>query len=210
MDGEIVAGDPMIEHWRHYERAFEEYLRVRGVAYVGVDEARRALAAGDAQREAAVTVGVGEGLKYFDFVVYAPTGNLLVELKGRRIVARGAARGATRGAPGNRPTLQNWTTREDLASLKAWRTLFGPGFDPIVVFAYWCDDLPPAALYEEVFEHGGRWYALRSIGLNDYAAAMRVRSERWGTVHLSTADFDRLSRPFLPGAARVGGQCAAP
>ena len=191
----------MEEHWRHYERAFEEYLRVRGVAFVGVDEARRAMGAcGDARSE------TPEGIKYFDFVVYAPAGSLLVELKGRRIVARGGMR----GAPGQRPTLQNWTTREDLASLKAWRSLFGPGFEPVVVFAYWCDDLPPEALYEEMFEHGGRWYALRSIRLDDYVAAMRARSERWGTVHLSRSDFDRLSRPFLPGAVRVGGQCAAP
>jgi hypothetical protein len=41
----------------HYEAAFEEYLRARGIPYVAVDEARRSLMAD------------GESIKSLDFIV---------------------------------------------------------------------------------------------------------------------------------------------
>ena len=55
----------------HYEAAFEDYLRSRGVPYVPVDEAKRAIFAGDK-------------LKSFDFLVY-PGGqrHWIVDVKGR-------------------------------------------------------------------------------------------------------------------------------
>ena len=57
----------------HYEAAFEEFLRQRGVPYVAVDEARRSLLGGDAS------------LKSLDYIVSAP-GELtwLVDVKGRK------------------------------------------------------------------------------------------------------------------------------
>ncbi len=48
----------------HYEVAFEDYLRSRGVPYVAVDEARKA-------------VFVGTEVKSFDFLVYVPDGRKL-------------------------------------------------------------------------------------------------------------------------------------
>lgn len=55
----------------HYEAAFEDYLRSRGVPYIPVEEARRAIFA-------------GERIKSFDFIVY-PAGqrNWIVDVKGR-------------------------------------------------------------------------------------------------------------------------------
>jgi hypothetical protein len=57
----------------HYEAAFEEYLRARGVPYVAVDEARRSL------------LSSGDSIKSLDFIVSAP-GQVawLVDVKGRR------------------------------------------------------------------------------------------------------------------------------
>jgi hypothetical protein len=56
----------------HYEAAFEEYLRERGVPYVAVDEARRSVLSG------------GGSLKSLDFIVSAPEAMWLVDVKGRR------------------------------------------------------------------------------------------------------------------------------
>ena len=57
----------------HYEAAFEAFLRGKGIPYVAVDEAKKALFA-DAK------------LKSFDFVVYSKTGpNLLIDVKGRQV-----------------------------------------------------------------------------------------------------------------------------
>ena len=57
----------------HYEAAFEEYLRGRGMPYVAVDEARRSL------------LSNGASIKSLDFIVSAP-GQVawLVDVKGRR------------------------------------------------------------------------------------------------------------------------------
>lgn len=172
----------------HYEQAFEHYLRVNRVPYVAVDEARKSLLpAGD-------ELG---SLKSFDFVVYGPTCNMLIDVKGRKHVARAGRR------------LENWVTEEDVAALTRWSTLFGPGFDAVFLFVYWCDDQPPDALFEEMFEYAGRWYALRAVPLRAYADAMRPRSLRWNTVSVPRQSFDRISRTFTvrstPGVVgRIG------
>jgi len=170
----------------HYESAFEHYLRARRVPYVAVDEARKALLPARAGADAAAAA-----LKSFDFVVYGAETNLLVDIKGRKI-----ARAAGRNPGWSR--LQNWATREDVDSLRAWRGLFGPGFGAAFVFVYWCAEQPPDGLFQEVFAHRDRWYAVRAVTLPDYEANMTVRSERWGTVHLPAAAFERVSRPFCP------------
>lgn len=179
----------------HYEQAFEAFLRDNRIPYVAVDEARKALLPKGA------TLGVhrsrfgeAEALKSFDFVVYArPESaahpNLLVDIKGRKVVRSG------RSGP-TRSSLQNWVTQDDVSSLRTWESLFGGDFRAAFVFVYWCDEQPPDGLFQEVFEHRGRWYALRTVSLARYARAMRVRSRRWGTVHLGSGEFERLSEPF--------------
>ena len=65
-----------------YEAAFEAMLRARGIPYVPIDEAKRALFS-------------SAKLKSFDFVVYSKTGpNLLVDVKGRQLRDRSKALGA--------------------------------------------------------------------------------------------------------------------
>jgi len=92
----------------HYEAAFEDYLRRKGLPYIAVDEAKKALFA-------------GAKLKSFDFVVYRPEGkNLLVDVKGRKLV------------PGS-ASLQNWVTREDIDDLRQWQEIFGDGFSAMFI-----------------------------------------------------------------------------
>src|SRR5438067_1897458 len=67
-----IGNDIMADRNIHYEAAFEAYLRQRGIPYVAVDEAKRALFA-------------NAKLKGFDFVVYSKNGpNLLIDVKGRQ------------------------------------------------------------------------------------------------------------------------------
>jgi len=174
----------------HYEAAFEHHLRDRRIPYVAVDEARKALL----PSRGTFRVGAGGGpgaLKSFDFVIYGDPANLLVEIKGRRLDGPSPATGTV--APSR---LQSWVTREDVESLSTWEGLFGEGFRATFVFVYWCDALPPEPLFEEIFEFRRRWYALRAIPVSAYADAMRMRSQSWGTVHLPSAVFDRLSGPL--------------
>jgi len=199
----------------HYEHAFEAFLRARRIPYVAVDEARKALLPDSARfRLGPPDADPAEhALKSFDFVLYGDP-NLLVEIKGRKVArprTRPPAAVGTQRAlyapsataqPERRARLENWATREDVESLSAWETLFGDGFEAVFVFLYWCDTLPPAALFEEVFEHRDRWYALRAVRVRDYRAHMKVRSPRWGTVHLPPARFDEFARPLAPPPGR--------
>lgn len=196
----------MAQRRHHYEQAFEGYLRSRRIPYVAVDEARKALlpeshqlklmtAGGDAAQPVR-----SAALKSFDFVIYGRGANLLVEIKGRRIGRRPARAGGV--SPIGR--LESWVTLDDVESLQAWQQLFGSEFFPAFVFIYWCDEQPPDGLFQEIFEHRERWYAVRAVRLDEYIRAMRTRSPRWRTVHVPPVAFERISQPFAPAALESG------
>jgi radical SAM superfamily enzyme YgiQ (UPF0313 family) len=171
----------MAQRRHHYEQAFEGYLRAHRIPYVAVDEAKKAL----------LPRGSAAGsLKSFDFVIYGEGANLLVEVKGRKA---------------GRRRLESWVTLEDLASLRRWEELFGPEFQAAFVFVYWHEDQPADALFQEVFDSRGRWYALRCVRVGDYAAGMKVRSPRWRTVELPRGWFERVSAPLVTGPGGLPG-----
>ena len=186
----------MAQRRHHYERAFEEFLRSRRIPYVAVDEARKTLLPEGAFAPASSVESDGPArgaLKSFDFVIYGqPGGNLLVDIKGRRVSPR---RSGDRWRPGR---LESWATADDVESLEAWERLFGPDFAAALVFVYWCDAQPPDALFQEVVEFHGAWYALRVVMLDQYRAHMKVRSPRWRTVDVPSSAFEKISRPFAP------------
>lgn len=175
----------MAQRRHHYERAFERYLRANRIPYIAVDEARKALMPAGASAP--------DALKSFDFVVYRRPRNLLLDVKGRRISAR---------RPGGVGRIDPWVTEDDIESLTAWAALFGSAFQPAFVFCAWCDACPAGALFEEIFEHEERWYALRAVTLDDYRAEMRPRSARWRTVCLPARRFEAVSVPFADIAPR--------
>jgi len=192
----------MAHRRHHYEVAFEAFLRERRIPYVGVNEARKALLPAGATLRLADDNGHGPALKSFDFVVYGDGVNLLLDVKGRKIGGR--CGDGTGWRPVTRSGLQSWVTREDVTSLEAWEGLFGHGFEAAFVFVYWCDEQPPDGLFQEIFVHRGRWYALRAVTRGDYARAMRERSRRWGTVFVPAGEFERISQPFAPAVEALG------
>ncbi len=168
----------MAQRYIHYEAAFEDYLRSRGWPYVPVDEQRKAIFA-------------GARIKSFDFIVYpAARPAWLVDVKGRQFPYV--------GANGTR-YWENWVTREDVAGLRQWESVFGDAFVPVFVFAYWLTRgvEPPAAADVHWFRE--RCYAFGWVGANDYAAAARRRSPKWNTIDVPVRTFRRLIRP-LAGA----------
>lgn len=157
----------------HYEAAFEDFLRARHIPYVAVDEAKRA-----AFREVQ--------LKSFDFIVYSErSANWLTDIKGRRWSAGGSGR----------RSWENWVTQADLDGLAQWQEVFGIGFRALLVFAYGIGDAegPPR---EIVHAFRGERYVFAAVALEDYARHARVRSPKWGTVNMPTADFVRHIRPI--------------
>jgi len=185
----------MAQRQHHYEQAFEDYLRARRIPYVAVDEAKKALLPEPSVsfRSMDRSTDQNSALKSFDFVIYGEGLNLLVEIKGRKVAQRAAS-----PRPGKPGRLENWVTIDDVASLQRWEQLFGQEFQAAFVFVYWCDDQPPDALFQEMFESRGRWYALRAVKVRDYSGVMKVRSPRWRTVNVPPAAFERISAPFAP------------
>ena len=196
----------MTQRRHHYEQAFEHYLRERRVPYVAVNEARKALLPDTPSNRlggAEGQTGKKASLKSFDFVLYGEPTNLLAEIKGRKVGGRPSG-----GSPmPTRSRLESWVTRDDVESLLEWEALFGANFRSLFVFVYWCDVPPPGSLFQEIFEFRGRWYALRGIEVAAYATEMKTRSPRWGTVHLPTEAFERLSSPLV--LREAGTECAS-
>src|SRR4051812_37317929 len=105
----------------HYEQAFEHFLRANRVPYVAVDEAKKALIpprkSPSKKTKDADEADKGGALKSFDFVVYAPERNLLVDVKGRMFGSAAAAN------PHSSRRFESWVTDDDVESLKHWQTL---------------------------------------------------------------------------------------
>jgi hypothetical protein len=160
----------------HYEAAFEEFLRRRGVPYVAVDEAKRSL------------MSNGASIKSLDFIVSAPEQRTwLVDVKGRRFPSGDV----------QKQYWKNWSTRDDLRSLAQWETLFGPGFRGLFVFAYDVlgDRAPLPA--EELFQFRGNLYGFIAVPLGDYAGHARPISPRWDTWAMPAAEFRKFARPLV-------------
>ena len=195
----------MAQRRHHYESAFEAYLRSRRIPYIAVDEARKTLLP---RASPSLSVGTAHGaaspdsLKSFDFVVYADSGNLLVDVKGRH---------ASRPARAGGPRLESWVTQEDVTSMARWEPLFGPDFRAAFAFLYCHDQQPPDGELDEIFEDHGRWYGLRLVQLRDYTRHMKQRSPRWRTLHLAPADFQRIGGPLCqpPGRGTPSRRAAA-
>src|SRR5688572_14251034 len=116
----------MSQRRHHYERAFEEYLRSRRIPYVSVDEARKALLPDSAQLRVSASDSRQTALKSFDFVVYGDGMNLLLDVKGRRVVPRRSKSPNPVVTPRSR--LESWVTEDDIHSLTHWERLFGESF----------------------------------------------------------------------------------
>lgn len=162
---------------QHYEAAFEDYLRSRGVAYVPVDETRK-------------TIFSGARIKSFDFLVY-PAENIhwIVDVKGRNFPY------LDQNGRGGGRYWENWVTQEDLDGLGEWQGVFGEDFEARFVFAYHLQG--PVDRWPTGRPHAfqGGYYSFLTICLTDYLAHSRRRSAGWGTVSVPRRTFRDLARP---------------
>jgi hypothetical protein len=184
-----------MDRHNHYEAAFAAFLRDRRVCHVAVDETRRSYEEGDAS------------IKSVDFVVQGKLGErYVVDVKGRRFP------GGTKEQP--KRTWECWATRQDVIDARRWAAQFGANYQALFVFSYYIVSAQmPAHNRDTLWSWQDKHYILRAVPVNEYAQAMRVRSNKWGTVYLQTADFHRLVRPlqdYLPelnwALSRAGGE----
>ncbi|MDI9383732.1 MAG: 3-methyl-2-oxobutanoate dehydrogenase subunit VorB [Verrucomicrobiota bacterium] len=127
-------------------------------------------------------------IKSFDFLVYSDTGpNLIIDVKGRQFPDMIPGR-AKRGLK----TWENWITREDVDGLGEWWGVFGPGFWPVLVFAYWLRGDPTHSPFEDVHFFKNRCYAFTAVGLEQYVHAAKHRSMKWRTIAVPSGQFSNL------------------
>ncbi len=202
----------MGQRHHHYERAFEAMARKLRVPCVSVNEAKRALVPGkDSYRFSDAQHGTeSRSLKNFDFVLYGLGSNLLIDVKGRRLAPAAKSARVGRAARSRSPRLESWVNAEDVRSMLAWQTLFGPDFEAAFVFYYSSAQPPAGDLFDEIFGFEGVWYAPRIVAVSDYARAMKTRSKRWGTVDLSREAFEAHAGPLLSAGGDVRRLEAAP
>ena len=85
----------------------------------------------------------------------------------------------------------------DIDALERWAAKLGPGFRGVLAFVY---HLSPTFEFPagtpDVFAFRDGTYLMRAVAATDYRAAMRTRSPRWNTVHLPTAAFREVVKPF--------------
>lgn len=158
----------------HYEAAFEDFLRSRGVPYVAVDEAKKALLADAA-------------LKSFDFVVYSSSGpNLLVDVKGRKFPYLTGKQ---------RRYWENWVERADLYDLSRWQEVFGRDFQSMIVFAYVLGEPAEAEKFRDVHLFRQQFYGFVAVPAELYSRHARLRSPAWQTLTMPMALFRELQAP---------------
>ncbi len=159
----------------HYERAVEDFLQCRSVAYLRVDQIKRSAFA-------------GVKLKSFDLLLYPEAGeNILVDVKGRKWPYQ---------SRGTKRYWENWVTAEDLEGLTKWEEVFGPGFRAAFVFCYWLTEMENLPIEAGVHIFDGEKYGFLLVWLSDYADNMRVRSPRWKTVSMAARRFRELAKPL--------------
>ncbi|MGQ9562369.1 MAG: HYExAFE family protein [Thermogutta sp.] len=165
----------MAKRDNHYEAAFESYLRTAGIPYVAVDEARRAVMAD------------GRSLKSLDFLV-APPGPVtwLVDVKGRRFPS----------GLEHHQYWKNWSTHDDLESLREWEILFGDGFRGLFVFAFHVIGRRLPLAPELLVTFRGERYAFLGVELSDYQQMCYLLSPQWQTVAVAARRFREVARPI--------------
>jgi len=151
----------------HYERAFENWLIDRRIAYVRADEHKR-------------PGSPPESVKNFDFLLCPPDRKVIVEVKGRTF--RGTTLAALHG-------LECWVTQDDIESLQTWRQALGPGHEAVFVFVYRVAKLDVDFDGCNVFTYGPDRYVFFCIRLDDYCRYMKRRSPKWRTVTLPAEKF---------------------
>jgi hypothetical protein len=159
----------------HYEAAFESYLQRHRLAYVAVDESRRA--------------SLNDPLKNIDFLVFGTSMRLCIDVKGRRFP----------GGPPDHPrrVWECWAFREDVDGLDRWARMAGEDNRGLLLFAYLIHpsiELPDGTVDLHLFR--GSRYLFRAVDVEEYRLHMKTRSPRWGTVSLPTRAYRSLVRPF--------------
>jgi hypothetical protein len=165
----------MSNYGYHYEQAFEDFLLLRNMQYVPINQTRKALFA-DVK------------IKSFDYIIYPKNKpNILIDLKGRKCSCSAFLRNRT--GP-------SWLPREDIEDLKKWETIFGPDHLAVYVFAYWLHDAPALIADYQVHHYNHQNYSFLTAELEHYIQHMKPRSQRWNTVFVPSKPFTQLTRPF--------------
>ena len=176
----------------HYESAFVQFLQSLAIPYLPTQETKRSFAGEEEYGS----------LKNIDFLVMnraacetplrlqqskkLETSSWLIDIKGRRFPSGTA----------HPQYWRNWVCEDDLVSLSRWETIFGDGFQGLIVFAYDVIGERSPIDRSRLFEFQNRQYAFLGIPLSIYYRECKPLSPRWRTVTMPNAKFREAAIPL--------------
>ena len=170
LQGSPVTGAGMNDQ-RHYEHAFQAYLRALRVKHNLLRETHR-------------NIDDEWTIKSFDLLINASNGRqLLVDVKGRRLER-------------NHSRLENWVTEDDIQSLGRWQSVFGPEALSLLAFVYHLVGRTSKVEFHDAYTYQDRCYGFLGVPLADYRNCRCIRSPRWETVDLPQEVFRELAKPI--------------
>ena len=171
---EFFEGGLMRKGRNHYEIAFQAWLNENHINFLEVDQSRRAFLA-------------RSKVKSFDCLIYTPAERIMIaEVKGR--LFKGTSLEGMKSMP-------NWVTLEDIRGLIRWEDVLGDEYKAYFVFAYCLEKVYVDSDGQELFFCDGKSYVFYCVSIDDYQGFMRLRSRKWQTVNLSSADFRCCAKP---------------
>ena len=174
-----------MKSYNHYESAFAQFLQSQAIPYLPTQETKRSFA-GEQEYGS---------LKNIDFLVMnrgaceslispresqrLESSSWLIDVKGRRFPSGTA----------HPQYWRNWVSEDDLLSLSRWETIFGAGFQGLIVFAYDVVGERSPVDRSRLFEFQNRLYAFLGIPLSVYYRECKPLSPQWRTVAMPNAKF---------------------
>ncbi len=189
----------------HYEAAFAHYLQFQAIPYISTRETKRCFAGqedyGSLKNIDFLVMNRGKCL-YSDLVPEKNSRNSafrfnstlnqsascswLIDIKGRRFPSGQA----------HPQYWRNWTSEDDLVSLSRWETIFGVGFEGLLVFAYLVTGERSPIERNRLFEFQNQYYAFFGVTLKTYYQYSKPLSPRWRTVSMPSPQFRQAIIPL--------------
>jgi hypothetical protein len=143
----------LVKRWVHQEVAFERYLRDRGVSYLAIDEAKRPVAID----------------KNFDFLVFAESRVLAIDVKGKQLPYRG--KGGF--------LWETWIHAKDLTGLRQWenmlKSLLKCPVESLLTYVYLINDEKYLRDFQTTCKYQGNTYGIKAITITEFEKNKMIR-----------------------------------
>ncbi len=164
--------------YSHYELAFENFLRDKGLLYIAVNEAKR-------------PIYKGQRVKNFDFIIYTGRSMILADIKGKQFPYESKL---------GRNYWENWIGLDDGKYLALWKRIFGGQTKGLIIFVYLIKYKQDLNSFKDVYKFKGKYYGLAAIEIDKYLDNSKPRSKHgkgtFNAISISREKMPLLTKPL--------------